>query len=122
MAMQAPAAGGGTSVLERIGSATPVLVAGASVMLVLLMIVPVPPLILDVLLAINISIALIIIGTALYTENALGFSAFPTLLLIITLFRLSLNITATRAILLHGYAGEVINFFGQIVVGGNYAV
>jgi flagellar biosynthesis protein FlhA len=120
--MQAPAAGGGTSVLERIGSATPVLVAGASVMLVLLMIVPVPPLILDVLLAINISIALIIIGTALYTENALGFSAFPTLLLIITLFRLSLNITATRAILLHGYAGEVINFFGQIVVGGNYAV
>ena len=120
MASQAPAAGG--SILQRIGAATPVLIAGASVMLVLLMIVPVPPFVLDVLLAVNISIALVIIGTALYTENALGFSAFPTLLLIITLFRLSLNITATRAILLHGYAGEVINFFGQIVVGGNYAV
>lgn len=122
MASQAPAAATGGTVLQRIAAATPILIAGASVMLVLLMIVPVPPLILDILLSINISIALIIIGTALYTENALGFSAFPTLLLIITLFRLSLNITATRAILLHGYAGEVINFFGQIVVGGNTAV
>jgi len=87
-----------------------------------LMIVPIPAWLLDILLAGNITIALVIIATALYTENALAFSAFPTMLLIITLFRLSLNITATRAILLHGYAGEVINFFGQIVVGGNYAV
>ena len=86
------------------------------------MIVPIPPLLLDLLLAFNITVALIIIATALYTENALAFSAFPTMLLIITLFRLALNITATRAILLHGYAGEVINFFGAIVVGGNYAV
>ena len=117
----APMQGGGT-LAQRLGSAAPILIAGASVMLVLLMIVPIPPFLLDVLLTINISLALIIIGTALYTENALAFSAFPTLLLIITLFRLSLNITATRAILLHGYAGEVINFFGQIVMGGNYAV
>ncbi|MBV8637061.1 MAG: flagellar biosynthesis protein FlhA [Candidatus Eremiobacteraeota bacterium] len=113
---------GGGTLAQRLGSAAPILIAGASVMLVLLMIVPIPPFLLDVLLTINISLALIIIGTALYTENALAFSAFPTLLLIITLFRLSLNITATRAILLHGYAGEVINFFGQIVMGGNYAV
>ncbi len=91
-------------------------------MLVVLMIVPIPAWLLDILLSANITIALVIISTALYTENALAFSAFPTMLLIITLFRLSLNITATRAILLHGYAGEVINFFGQIVVGGNYAV
>jgi flagellar biosynthesis protein FlhA len=122
MAMQAPAAPASTSVIERLASATPILIAGASVMLVVLMIVPIPPLLLDILLAINISIALVIIATVLYTENALAFSSFPTLLLIITLFRLSLNITATRAILLHGYAGEVINFFGQIVIGGNYAV
>lgn len=108
--------------IQRLSAAGPILVAGASVMLVLLMIVPIPTFLLDVLLAINISLALVIIGTALYTENALSFSAFPTLLLIVTLFRLSLNITATRAILLHGYAGHVINFFGQIVVGGNYAV
>ena len=86
------------------------------------MIVPIPTPLLDFLLSVNIVAALMIIGTALYAENALQFSVFPTLLLIITLFRLSLNITATRSILLHGYAGEVINFFGQIVVGGNYAV
>ncbi|HET9029309.1 MAG TPA: flagellar biosynthesis protein FlhA [Candidatus Aquilonibacter sp.] len=124
MAVQgAPAAPvGAGSVVQRLSQAGPVLVAGASVMLVLLMIVPIPPFLLDVLLTINIALALVIIGTALYTENALSFSAFPTLLLIITLFRLSLNITATRSILLHGYAGEVINFFGQIVIGGNYAV
>jgi flagellar biosynthesis protein FlhA len=123
MAAQAPAAVmGRENLLQRLASATPILIAGASVMLVALMIVPIPPFLLDILLAINIAIALVIISTVLYTENALAFSSFPTLLLIITLFRLSLNITATRAILLHGYAGEVINFFGQIVVGGNYAV
>jgi flagellar biosynthesis protein FlhA len=115
----APVAGG---IIQRLSDATPILVAGASVMLVLLMIVPIPPWLLDILLSINIALALMIIGTALYTENALGFSAFPTMLLIITLFRLSLNVTATRSILLTGYAGEVINFFGQIVVGGNYTV
>jgi flagellar biosynthesis protein FlhA len=122
MASQAPAAPGQNTIAQRLASATPILIAGASVMLVVLMIVPIPAALLDLLLSINIVFALMIIATVLYTENALAFSAFPTLLLIITLFRLSLNITATRAILLHGYAGEVINFFGQIVVGGNYAV
>ena len=108
--------------LARLGATAPIWVAGASVMLVILMIVPIPPLLLDLLLTINIAIALLIIGVALYAENALQFSVFPTLLLIVTLFRLSLNITATRSILLHGYAGEVINFFGNVVIGGNYAV
>jgi flagellar biosynthesis protein FlhA len=120
MATQAPPAQ--QNLLQRLASFTPILIAGASVMLVVLMIVPIPPLLLDLFLSVNIALALVIIATVLYTENALAFSAFPTLLLIVTLFRLSLNITATRAILLHGYAGEVINFFGQIVVGGNYAV
>jgi flagellar biosynthesis protein FlhA len=122
MATQAPAAAGRQTLVQRLTNVTPILIAGASVMLVVLMIVPIPAWLLDILLSANITIALVIISTALYTENALAFSAFPTMLLIITLFRLSLNITATRAILLHGYAGEVINFFGQIVVGGNYAV
>ena len=120
MATQAPA--GRQTPIQQLASFTPVLVAGAAVSLVVLMIVPIPPQLLDLLLAFNITIALVIIATSLYTENALAFSAFPTMLLIVTLFRLALNITATRAILLHGYAGEVINFFGQIVVGGNYAV
>ena len=110
------------NVLQRIGATAPIWVAGASVMLVILMIVPIPSVLLDFLLTINIAVALLIIGVSLYAENALAFSVFPTLLLIVTLFRLSLNITATRQILLHGYAGEVINFFGQIVIGGNYAV
>ena len=112
----------GGGMLARLGATAPIWVAGASVMLVILMIVPIPSLLLDLLLTINIAIALLIIGVALYAENALQFSVFPTLLLIVTLFRLSLNITATRSILLHGYAGEVINFFGNVVIGGNYAV
>ncbi len=91
-------------------------------MLVVLMIVPVPPWVLDALLSVNISMALVIMLVTLYTENALSFSVFPTLLLIITLFRLSLNITATRSILLHAYGGQIIEAFGNFVVGGNYAV
>ncbi len=123
MASQAPAAPvEGTSIAQRLAASTPILVAGASVMLVILMIVSVPAPVLDVLLTLNIGLALVIIGNALYAENALAFSAFPTLLLIVTLFRLSLNITATRSILLHGYAGHVIDFFGQQVIGDNYAV
>jgi len=110
------------TISQRIAATAPIWIAGASVMLVILMIVPIPTQVLDALLTLNIAAALVIIGTSLYTENALSFSVFPSLLLIITLFRLSLNITATRQILLHGYAGEVIGFFGQIVVGGNYAV
>ncbi|HEY6236136.1 MAG TPA: flagellar biosynthesis protein FlhA, partial [Candidatus Elarobacter sp.] len=96
--------------------------AAASVVLVVLMIVPVPPWVLDMLLSVNITLALVILLVTLYTENALSFSVFPTLLLIVTLFRLSLNITGTRSILLHGYAGQVIEAFGNVVVGGNYAV
>jgi flagellar biosynthesis protein FlhA len=107
---------------DRIAGSAPIWVAAASVLLVILMIVPVAPWVLDLLLSVNISLALVILLTTLYTENALAFSVFPTLLLIITLFRLSLNITGTRSILLHGYAGEVIEAFGNYVVGGNYAV
>ncbi len=121
MALPAPSTARG-NILQRIGATAPIWIAGASVMLVILMIVPIEPWLLDILLTANIGAALVIIGTALYTENALQFSVFPSLLLIITLFRLSLNITATRSILLHGYAGQVIDFFGQIVIGGNYAV
>src|SRR5579862_9175432 len=121
-AAQTPAAAGEQSFIGRVGQAVPLFIAAGAVALVLLMIVPVPPWLLDFLLSVNIIIALLVIGTVLYTENALQFSVFPTLLLVVTLFRLSLNITATRQILLHGYAGHVIDFFGQIVVGGNYAV
>jgi flagellar biosynthesis protein FlhA len=108
--------------MERIGQTSGVWVAAGTVLIVGLMIVPIPPEILDLLLTLNITAAVLILLTTLYTENALSFSVFPTLLLIITLFRLSLNITGTRLILLHGYAGRVIESFGAVVVGGNYAV
>jgi flagellar biosynthesis protein FlhA len=110
------------SLLDRLASTSHAWVAAASVVLVVLMIVPVPPWVLDMLLSVNITLALVILLVTLYTENALSFSVFPTLLLIVTLFRLSLNITGTRSILLHGYAGQVIEAFGNVVVGGNYAV
>lgn len=110
------------TVMERVAATAQIWVAGASVILVVLMIVPVQPWVLDALLSVNIALALIIMLTSLYTENALSFSVFPTLILIVTLFRLSLNISATRSILLRGYAGQVIEAFGNVVVGGNYAV
>ncbi|HVA37780.1 MAG TPA: flagellar biosynthesis protein FlhA [Candidatus Dormibacteraeota bacterium] len=120
MAVRAPAKPQG--VLGTITANAHFLVAASVVMLVILMIVPVPSALLDVLLSFNIGAALLILLISMYTENALDFSVFPTLLLVVTLFRLSLNITGTRLILLHGFAGRVIEAFGSLVVGGNYAV
>ena len=92
-----------------------------------LMVVPLPPMALDGLLAINIGISLLIFLVALFLVQPLDFSLFPTLLLITTLLRLGLNVASTRLILLHGNegvgaAGHVISGFGQFVVGGNYVV
>ena len=92
-----------------------------------LMIIPLPSFLLDVFLAANITIALVILLVCLYTVQPLDFSVFPSILLVTTLFRLALNIASTRLILLHGNegteaAGEVIKAFGQFVVGGNYVV
>src|SRR6266545_1529184 len=92
-----------------------------------LMIIPLPAFLLDVFLAANITIALAILLVCLYTSQPLDFSVFPSVLLVTTLFRLSLNIASTRLILLHGSegaesAGSVIKAFGQFVVGGNYVV
>jgi flagellar biosynthesis protein FlhA len=92
-----------------------------------LMIIPLPSFLLDVFLAANITIALCILLVCLYTQHALDFSVFPSILLVTTLFRLALNIASTRLILLHGSegveaAGAVIKAFGQFVVGGNYVV
>jgi flagellar biosynthesis protein FlhA len=92
-----------------------------------LMIIPLPAFMLDVFLAANITISLAILLVCLYTSQPLDFSVFPSVLLVTTLFRLSLNIASTRLILLHGHegvesAGSVIKAFGQFVVGGNYVV
>ena len=89
---------------------------------VLLMILPVRPFLLDGFLAISIALSLLILLAILYVKEPAEFTGFPTLLLFITLFRLSLNIASTRLILLDGYAGHIIEAFGNFVVRGNYVV
>ena len=99
-----------------------VLVAAVLIMIVLMMIIPLPTMLLDILLCVNITLSLVIVLVTIYNSDALDFSVFPSLLLITTLFRLALNISSTRLILLEGYAGEVITAFGNFVVGGNAVV
>ena len=89
---------------------------------VIFLIIPIPTLLLDILILLNISLALIILFPALFSKEALQMSAFPTLLLMTTLFRLSLNVGSTRNILLNGYAGNVVATFGNFVGGGNLVV
>jgi len=89
---------------------------------VVLMILPIPPFLLDGFLAISIALSLLILLSILYVKEPAEFTGFPTLLLFITLFRLSLNIATTRLILLDGYAGHIIEAFGNFVVRGNYVV
>ncbi|MEW5956485.1 MAG: flagellar biosynthesis protein FlhA [Chloroflexota bacterium] len=99
-----------------------ILLAVAVVAVVAMMVIPVPAVMLDMLLALNIALAVTIILVSLYIREPLEFSAFPSLLLILTLYRLALNVSSTRLILLEGNAGNVINAFGNFVVGGNYVV
>ena len=99
-----------------------VLIAVAIVIIVVMMIIPLPTLLLDLLICLNITIALLVVMSVIYNKEALDLSIFPSLLLVTTLFRLALNISSTRLILLDGYAGEVITAFGNFVVGGNAVV
>lgn len=99
-----------------------IIVAFGVIGIVLMIIIPLPPVVLDVLVALNITISCIIILLTMFTTEVLQFSVFPTLLLITTLFRLGLNISSTRLILRDHYAGEIIETFGSFVVGGNYVV
>ena len=99
-----------------------VLLAIILVMVISLMIVPVPSTVLDALISLNLTISVVMFMMSLYIPNVLAFSTFPSMLLFTTLFRLALNITSTRMILLHANAGEIIFTFGQFVVGGNFVV
>jgi flagellar biosynthesis protein FlhA len=89
---------------------------------VLLLIVPIPPVMLDMFLALNIGLSLLVLLAIIYVKDPPEFSSFPTLLLALTLFRLALNISSTRQIMIHGYAGEIIQSFGHFVIQGNYIV
>ncbi|WP_347450834.1 flagellar biosynthesis protein FlhA [Acetoanaerobium noterae] len=92
------------------------------IFIILMIIIPIPLFLVDILLSLNISLALLILLISMYNKEALDFSVFPSLLLITTLFRLSLNITTTRYILSEGNAGQVIEAFGNFVMGGNPVV
>ena len=99
-----------------------VMIAAAIITIVLMMIIPLPTMLLDLLLCVNVTLALTIVLVTIYNVEALDLSVFPSLLLLTTLFRLALNVSSTRLILLEGYAGEVITAFGNFVVGGNAVV
>src|ERR1700761_7151654 len=101
---------------------TDLLFTGALFGTVVLLVLPVPTLLLDLLLTASIGSALMMLLMIIYVKEPSEFSSFPTLLLAVTLFRLALNVASTRLILLHGYAGQVIQSFGQFVVQGNYLV
>ncbi len=107
--------------------ATNLVVAGGVVAILCIMVIPLPKYLMDFLLSLSFSLALAILLMSMYISKPLDFTAFPALLLVTTLFRLSLNVASTRLILLHGHegptaAGHVIKSFGQFVVGGNYVV
>jgi flagellar biosynthesis protein FlhA len=121
-AVAAPPPSSGNGVLKKLMDNSDVAIAVVVVGIVVMMIIPLPPFLLDILLTANISAALAIVLATMYTTEPLQFSIFPSLLLVATLFRLALNISGTRLILLHGEAGEVISAFGQFVVGGNVVV
>ncbi len=104
-----------------------IVIVTAIVGIIGVMILPIPPFVLDLLLTLSISLSIVIIVSSIFIKKPLDFSAFPTILLVATLYRLALNIASTRLILLRGHegphaAGEVIKSFGNFVVAGNYAV
>ncbi len=111
-----------TAFLQRAKRYSDLVAAGVVVLVVVMMVVPLPPALLDLMITANISAGLAIVIATLYLPRALDFSAFPSLLLLTTLFRLAINVSVTRLILLHGDAGEVVSAFGNFVVGGNVVV
>ena len=101
---------------------TDVLISSSIIIILLIMIIPFPPELMDFFLALNISLSIFVMLVAFYTRKPLDFSVFPGMLLILTLFRLALNIATTRLILSKGYAGSIIESFGGFIVQGNYVI
>lgn len=108
--------------MKSLGKNSDVVLGMGLILLVGLMLIPLPAAMLDFFLATNLTLAFLILIVALYINSPLDISVFPGLLLVTTLFRLGLNISSTRLILIDGYAGKVIESFGTFVVGGNYVV
>ncbi len=115
------------SIFNRLNQYSDAIVVVLIITIIGAMVLPVPPFLLDILLTASITFSIVILMTTLYVQNPLQLSSFPSLLLMATLFRLSLNVATTRRILLHGHegsdaAGHVIQAFGEFVVGGSYIV
>lgn len=108
--------------MKTFGRNSDVILAVGLILMLGLMLIPLPATMLDFLLAINITLSVLVLIVSLYINSPLDISVFPGLLLVTTLFRLGLNISSTRLILIEGYAGHVIEAFGTFVVGGNYVV
>src|SRR4051812_11876061 len=116
-----------TKPTQRLAGLQEVSVPIAVLAIVLVMITPIPPFLLDLLISANIMLSVLVLLVSLYIRRAVEFNVFPTTLLLLTLFRLALNISSSRSILLNGAAGtsaagEVIQAFGNFVVGGNYVI
>jgi flagellar biosynthesis protein FlhA len=115
--------------IQRFGSAAQANMGVPILLLTLLgmMILPIPPFLLDTLFSFNIALSIVVLLVSVYAMRPLDFAVFPTILLVATLLRLALNVASTRVVLLEGHAGgdaagKVIQAFGEVVVGGNYAV
>src|SRR6476620_2966876 len=115
-----PGGGGGAQMKALAGPLLIIMILG-------MMILPLPPFILDLLFTFNIALSIMVLLVGMYTQKALDFAAFPAVLLFTTLLRLSLNVASTRVVLMEGHtgpdaAGKVIEAFGHFLVGGNFAV
>ena len=120
--MASTSAAGEMSMLKRILYYSDVGVALLMVMVVIMMIIPLPTWLIDILLACNITLGVVVLLVTFYVKKALEFSVFPTLLLIVTIFRIALSVSTTRLILLQADAGAIVTAFGAFVVGGNFVV
>ncbi|EKE08144.1 MAG: hypothetical protein ACD_17C00322G0001, partial [uncultured bacterium] len=113
---------GGDRALNVITRSSDLILAGVVISIIMMLIFPVSPHMIDVLIAINLTASVSLLFVAIYIQKAVQLSMFPSLLLLTTLYRLGVNISSTRQILLHANAGKIIFAFGNFVVGGNYVV
>ena len=112
----------GFSAWSLLSRSSDLVLAGVVIAIIAMMILPLPLAVLDTLVALNIAMGVMLVLMSIYVSSALQFSAFPSVLLISTLFRLALSVATTRMILLEGDAGNIIETFGQLVAGGNLVV
>lgn len=113
---------GGSKILSFISRSSDVILAFFVIIIIMMIIIPVPPAFIDAMIGINLTLSICLVMVALYISKAVQLSVFPSILLITTLFRLGIEISATKQILLHADAGEIIFGFGYFVVGGNFVV